>query len=181
MLNTRHRGIPMKAPFSTRFLISSLILLAGLEAQAKFVYTNNDLASSNSVSGFSVDANGVLTQIAGSPFSTGGSGMAGGAFAVTRIATSGTFMYASNGGSHNIAAFSISTGTGSLSSLSGSPYAAGTAAGDISLTASLDGKYLFAALSSNNAILTFQIGSDGSLSQVASASAPAVPTGIKIS
>src|SRR5260370_34161607 len=66
-----------------------LALVSGLGAQSRFVYANNDVPSTNTVSGFTANSNGVLTQITGSPFATGGGGVAGGASGVDRITVAG--------------------------------------------------------------------------------------------
>jgi len=81
-----------------------------LYAQANFVYTNDDLEDvfgENTVSGFSVAANGVLTPIPGSPFQTGGVGSGGGLFAANRVTTCivGNFLYASNDVSADVSGF----------------------------------------------------------------------------
>src|ERR1700719_54940 len=103
----------MRAPLGTT--LTMIVLAAGLEAQTRFVYSNNDVFSSNTVSGFSAAVTGVLTQIAGSPFPTGGGGTGGGQFAANRISIAGgKFLYASNDGTHTIAAFSIDPNTGIL-------------------------------------------------------------------
>jgi 6-phosphogluconolactonase len=171
----------MRAPLGTTLTI--IVLAAGLEAQTRFVYSNNDVFSSNTVSGFSAAATGVLTQIAGSPFPTGGGGTGGGQFAANRIAIAGgKFLYAANDGTHTIAAFSIDPNTGILTPVATSPYPAGATAGwgDISLAASPNGQYLFAGVASNLTLVTFSIGADGSLSQVASTTLPAAASGMKV-
>src|SRR6266550_1111154 len=99
----------MQLPLRILSLISGLVILsAGLEAQPRIVYANNDGFISNTVSGFSADANGVLTEISGSPFATGGGGSSGGGYAVNRIVVAGgKFVFASNSGTHDISVFSI--------------------------------------------------------------------------
>jgi 6-phosphogluconolactonase (cycloisomerase 2 family) len=173
----------MKAPLSKVMIIGGLATLAaGLEAQSKFVYTNNDLATGNSVSAF-LDTNGALTEIANSPFSTGGTGANGGMIAAARIVVAGgKFLYASNDGSQTIAAFAIDANTGALTTVATSPYADGASAtsGDISLAPSVDGQYLFAGVSANKTIVSFKINTDGSLTQVASTASPATPIGMKV-
>lgn len=174
----------MRSPLGTFSIISGLALSAGLEAQPRIVYANNDAYTSNTVSGFSADANGVLTEISGSPFATGGGGTGGGGYAVNRIVVAGgKFLFASDGGTHDISAFSIEPTTGLLTPVPNSPFSAGSNAGwgDISLAASPDGKFLFAGLTSNFTVETFSVGSDGSLTQVASTRVPAIPTGMKVS
>src|SRR5260370_39346182 len=66
-----------------------LALVSGLGAQSRFVYANNDVPSTNTVSGFTANSNGVLTQITGSPFATGGGGVADGASGGDRITVAG--------------------------------------------------------------------------------------------
>jgi 6-phosphogluconolactonase len=174
----------MKAPLSYLFTITGLIALsAGLEGQSSFVYTNDDVFATNTISAFMAGTNG-LTPIPGSPFNTGGGGAGGGGYAVNRIVVAGgKFLMASNGGSHDISVFAIDPTMGTLTPAPASPYSAGSTAsfGDISLAASADGKYLFAGVSSNNTVVTFTIGLDGSLTPVASAPVPASPAGMRAS
>ena len=173
----------MKAPLGTILKISAAAVLAtGLEAQSNFIYTNDDVFTTNTVSGFSVGANGALAPISGSPFSTGGGGTGGGGFAVNRVVVSNGFLYASNGGTQNISAFSIDPNTGNLTPVVTSPYGVGTTTWtDISLAPSADGKFLFAGVAATKTVLTFSIGADGSLTQVGSAAVPAAPAGMKAS
>lgn len=178
----------MKAPLSIALMISGLASYpANLAAQSRFVYANNDLFPGNNVSAFSVDATGSLTEISNSPFATGGSGTGGGAYAVNRIvvattATSGNFLYASNGGSQNIAAFAIDPSLGGLTPVPTSPYATGaTGWNDISLAASPNGQFLFAGITANNSIATFSIAADGSLSQVSGIAIGKAAAGMKVS
>ena len=54
-------------------LLLAFILPVALQAQ-NFVYVTNRTLTTNTVSGFAVDAGGLLTPVPGSPFSTGGVG-----------------------------------------------------------------------------------------------------------
>jgi hypothetical protein len=54
----------------------SLLLVTLAAAQNQFVYTNNQ-SQPNTITGFLVNSDGSLTQIAGSPFATGGNGQNG--------------------------------------------------------------------------------------------------------
>jgi 6-phosphogluconolactonase (cycloisomerase 2 family) len=178
----------MKAPLSIALMISGLASYpANLAAQSRFVYANNDLFPGNNVSAFSVDATGSLTEIPNSPFATGGSGTGGGAYAVNRIvvagsAAGGNFLYASNGGSQNIAAFAIDPSLGGLTPVPTSPYATGGSGwSDISLAASPNGQFLFAGITANNSIATFSIAADGSLSQVSGIAIGKGAAGMKVS
>ena len=151
-----------------------------------FVYTNNNTTGGNTVSAFSVDANGALTQIAGSPFATGGDGGGGGFFAANRISTCvvGTFLFVSNDGSNNISAFSIDPMTGSLTPVPGSPFATGAFAGEgISLGVTPDNRFLFAANSGSNNITTYSIGANGALTIIPGSPVPAggQPDGVRVS
>ena len=173
----------MKNPLSTVLTIAALIAgTAGLDAQPNFVYTNDDNIGSNTVSGFAVDAAGNLTPVLNSPFATGGGGTGGGGFAINRVVISGgTYLYASNGGTSDISAFTIDPVMGGLTAITGSPFSAGgTTFADISLAASPDGKFLFAGVTSNNTLVSFNIQPGGSLTQAASLAAPAAPSGMKV-
>jgi 6-phosphogluconolactonase len=175
----------MRAPLSTAVMIIGLVgYSASLEAQSRFVYTNNDVLTTNTVSGFSVAANGAISEIAGSPFPTGGGGTGGGGFAVNRVTVAGgKFLYASNDGTHDIGAFVIDPVAGGLTQVPTSPYSAGANSGwgDISLAASADGQFLFAGVASNLTVVTFGIGTDGSLTPLSSVASPASPAGMKAS
>jgi 6-phosphogluconolactonase (cycloisomerase 2 family) len=151
-----------------------------------FVYTNNNVGGTNTVSAFSVASNGVLTQIVGSPFLTGGSGSGSGLFASNRITTSmvGNFLFVSNGGSNNISVFSINPATGSLTAVAGSPFPTGGAAGNgISLGVTPDNKFLFAANAGSGNITVYSIAANGALAPIPGSPFPAggQPDGIKVS
>jgi 6-phosphogluconolactonase len=151
-----------------------------------FVYINNNRAGINSVSAFSVDANGLLTPIAGSPFATGGSGGGSGFFAANRLTTCvvGSFLFVANEQSNNISVFSINPATGALSLVPGSPFATGGIAGSgISLGVTSDNRFLFASSSGSRNIAVFSIGANGTLLSIPGSPFPAgsEPDGIKVS
>jgi 6-phosphogluconolactonase len=68
---------------------------------------------------FNIGAAGALSQISGSPFTTGGGPSA------VQIDRSGKYVYAANRGDGTITGFAIGS-TGALTALAGSPYASGT-------------------------------------------------------
>jgi len=182
-------SVPIAATmFSWVFLITVLLVVDGttLLAQANFIYTNNNNAFvSNTVSAFSVASNGLLTEIAGSPFPTGGTGNgANGFIASNRITACGNFLYASNSFSGDVSGFSINPTTGNLTPIPGSPFAAGgmTFFG-ISLAATAKCDFLFAANGDASQIFAFQIGSNGVLTLVQGSpfSVPSQPDGVSIS
>src|SRR5437764_1015237 len=121
----------MRLPLSILSIVSGLVTVStGLEAQPRIIYANNDAYGSNTVSSFSADGNGVLTEISGSPFATSGGGTGGGGYAVNRIVVAGgKFLFASNGGTHDISAFSIEPNTGFLTPVPNSPFSAGSTSG----------------------------------------------------
>jgi 6-phosphogluconolactonase (cycloisomerase 2 family) len=136
------------------FLIATLYCIAfstTIFAQGKFVYTNNDQSFNNSVSGFSVDANGKLTGLANSPWKTGGGG--GTCYDCKSdhkilVSEKGPFLFVANDGDRNVSVFHINPQTGDLSSVDGSPFGVGGDDNDdksIMLAMSPDEKYLYAA------------------------------------
>jgi 6-phosphogluconolactonase (cycloisomerase 2 family) len=154
----------------TKSFLGVVLCASGLMAQdPTFVYTNNDRAP-NSVSAFSVAANGALTAVPGSPFLTGGTGIGGGFFASNRITTAivKDFLYAGNSGSNNVSAFSINPATGVLTSVSGSPFATGGSADGegISLATTPDDNFLIAANAGSVNITVYSIAPNGALSPV---------------
>lgn len=153
-------------------LVMSVFLAANLTAQDNFVYTNNDETGPNTVSVFAVGDDGVLTQVPGSPFLTGGRGgpgIQGRLFATNRIRVTGKFLYASNAdpSSNNVSGFSIDPETGSLTPVPGSPFPTG---GDgnwgISLAPTPNGQFLYAGNHGTSDITVFSIGPEGELTTV---------------
>jgi 6-phosphogluconolactonase (cycloisomerase 2 family) len=157
-----------------------------LHAQANFVYTNNNNSFvQNTVSAFSVDSNGILAEISGSPFSTGGTGNgANGFIAANRITICNNFLYASNGLSGDVSGFSIDPSSGKLTTIPGSPFAAGgTTFFGISLAARAKCDFLFAANGDLSEIFVFQIDNNGALVPVQGSpfSVPSQPDGVRVS
>jgi hypothetical protein len=130
------------------------------------------LGANGGVAGFSIDQQtGVLTEVAGSPFSTGSYGTPG------RIVIDPYgFLYVtltnSPDGPDYIAGFAISNSTGALTPLPGSLFAVNSmfVAG---LAGDLSGQYLFAGAPLTQTIDEFQVNpSTGALTAVAGTSAP---------
>jgi 6-phosphogluconolactonase len=84
--------------------------------RAEFAYVAN--AQSNNVSAYSIDANGALTPVPGSPF---GAGRLPESVAVDRT---GKFAYVANVLDNNVSAYRIGA-NGALTPVRGSPFAAG--------------------------------------------------------
>ena len=123
----------------------------------KFVYAPN--STDSTISAYSLDGtSGALTQIAGSPFTTGPY-----PFGVV-ISPYGKFLYTANISGNTISAFSIDGATGTLTPLSGSPFAAGPYPQDLAFSPS--GKFLYVSNSSGGTCFRLRANSDGSLTQV---------------
>ncbi|HET9177937.1 MAG TPA: beta-propeller fold lactonase family protein [Terriglobia bacterium] len=140
----------LKSMRSCVWIFALLVVFSTSLYAQNFVYTNNDLASANanSVSAYSVDTNGDLSPIPGSPFATNGTGNGGGLSSASRIVVAGNFLYASNAASNNVSAFTVDTGTGVLTAVSGTPFPTNAfddpSNSGISLAATPGGNFLYA-------------------------------------
>jgi 6-phosphogluconolactonase (cycloisomerase 2 family) len=145
---------------------------------ANFVFVNNQAASGNSISGYSVAVDGTLTSLASSPTLTGGLGANAACSSVNRLVLSAgnNLLFVSNGGDQTISAFQIDPTSGALTAVAGSPFASGLtldACSGISLSATPDGRFLMA--SSNGQIKTFSIGAGGVLTSLSTAANSVTP------
>ena len=181
----------------TRIARSALLLsllangTAGVHAADQFIYTNSDIQGANNVQGFRVGADGTLSEIAGSPFATGGVGAGAGYHASTRIAISarGRFLYASNSITNDISAFSIDPSSGNLAPVPGSPFSLESSSPSnsfdfgISLAVTPNGQFLMAGNPASERITAFRIEADGSLAAVPGSPffAGGKPIGMKVS
>jgi 6-phosphogluconolactonase (cycloisomerase 2 family) len=145
----------------------SLLLTAAAVAQNRFVYTNDETAP-NTVSVAQIQSDGSLTQIAGSPFTTGGNG-GGGWVEGLAIASvdKNSYLYVDNGGDGTISGLKIDPVKGSLRPVPRSPFLADGIAGNYALAVSPDNRFLFASSSATTVIHAYAIfGRTGSLSEV---------------
>jgi len=153
------------------FCLAALVLLCvGLAAAQSFVYTNDDVFLSNTVSGFSVASKGTLTKVAGSPFATGGVGNQSGFDASNRIKSTiaGNFLFVSNTVSNDVSVFTIDPTTGTLTLVPGSPFPTG-GSGDglgISVAPTPNGMFLMAGNSGSNNMSVLRIAGDGTLTPI---------------
>jgi 6-phosphogluconolactonase (cycloisomerase 2 family) len=103
-------------------------LALAVDGTGKYLYVANHYANNN-VSAYSIDpATGILTPLAGSPF-TAGIGPND-----IEVDFSGKFVYVANGESGlsgDVSVFGIDTANGSLTQVSGSPFAAGYVPGSL--------------------------------------------------
>jgi len=113
------------------------VLTCTASAQTKnLLYVNSNIAitGQNSVIALVNDGNGNLSPVAGSPFATGGTGVAGmgtlgndlpwDADGQIMLNQNATLLFAVNGHSNDISAFTINT-DGSLTAVAGSPFPSG--------------------------------------------------------
>ena len=151
-------------------LVMAVLSPMAAQAQGNYVYVNNQ-AAANTVSGYSVSAAGALTQLSGSPFSTGGTGANVVCYGLNRITLSpvNNLLFVANTGDRTITSFQINPATGILTRVAGSPFPTLLTLDScqgISLAATPDGNFLFA--SSNGQIETFTINAGGTLTPLPS-------------
>jgi 6-phosphogluconolactonase (cycloisomerase 2 family) len=123
---------------------------------------------SGNVSAFSIGTNGVLTELAGSPFSLG----AGATAAGLAIDPKGQFLYAADSANNKIASFSISSG-GTLSAV-GAPVVAGTT--PVAVAVDSTSSFVYSANKGSNDVSAFKATS-GALNQIAGSPYAVEPAG----
>jgi 6-phosphogluconolactonase (cycloisomerase 2 family) len=147
-----------------------LTLLAVIPSKAyaarEFLYTNdNEVYGPNTVTAFSIETDGTLKTIPGSPFRTGAKAASGYYIgnADYTIRVKGDFLFVSNDDS--VSVFTIAPASGALSLIPGSPFEiAGPASGyGIALAVSPNRHFLFAGDVQKRAISVFTIDANGSL------------------
>lgn len=128
-------------------------------------------SSTGSIFAFTVNADGSLTSVVGSPFAAGA--VASHLAVISSSAVSNTnFLYAANSDdpSGSISAFSITT-NGGLVPVPGSPFPTLSGAGPEGFYSG--GKFLYVALKNANAVAAFAIANDGSLTPITGSPFPA--------
>lgn len=121
------------------------------------LYVTNQ--SANSVSAYSIAADGSLSPLTGSPFTTGETPRA------ASVSPDGKYLYLVNETSENISAYSIAA-DGSLGPVAGSPFS--TKGAPLGVAVSPDGRHLYVAhVAFGNDVLAYSIAANGSLSPVA--------------
>jgi 6-phosphogluconolactonase len=102
------------------FLAGAAPVGLGIDPQGALLFVAN--SGSNNVSAYAIDSsNGVLGQVTGSPFATGGVGPS-----AVAVDADTSFAYVTEQGSHDVAAFSIAS-NGALQPVKGSPFGVATA------------------------------------------------------
>jgi 6-phosphogluconolactonase (cycloisomerase 2 family) len=173
-INTGTKPAGLLRLFAMLVLVMAVLSPLAAQAQGNYVYVNNQ-AAANSVSAYSVSATGALTQLSGSPFSTGGVGANVVCYGLNRITLSqiNNLIFVANTGDRTITSFQINPATGILTRVAGSPFPTLLTLDGcqgISLAATPDGNFLFA--SSNGQIETFTINAGGTLTPLATPLTP---------
>jgi 6-phosphogluconolactonase (cycloisomerase 2 family) len=122
-------------------------VLVSSGAPAYFLVATN--YGSGNVSVFSVNDDGSLAEVAGSPFAAGNGPSA--SVVVYPIGFIGAYLYVANSLSNNISGFHFDQSTGSLSPLSASPFPAGTHPSSLAVA----GMGVFAASSGSNSLCAY--------------------------
>ena len=147
------------SPFATASTPTQVVV----DASAQFVYVPDFNDGRGGVSAFTLSSvsTGNLVPVPGfSPFYTKSSGGPLG------VATTGQFLYVSEQNANEVAALSITSGTGGLIPIAPEYYATGSQPTGIVLSPS--GKYLYVANNGGTTISGYQVNADGSLSEMAS-------------
>jgi 6-phosphogluconolactonase len=93
-----------------------------VDPTGKFLYASNDNDPVDSISAFTIEPSGALTPVPNSPFAI--PGPTGGTSEPFGIVDTGSFVYTTLS-TNQVAAFSVNSATGALTSVPGSPFAAG--------------------------------------------------------
>ena len=167
-----NQGIPTvvtNSPFTTGNGPYGLAIAPG----GGVLYTANTLDSS--ISEFTINADGSLTEISGSPIGEPAQNSSPVALFIDK---SDKYLYAANQGSTSLAAYSIGS-DGTLALLTNSPF--GTGSGPGTIAGDSGGKYLFVGNQTNPEIQSFSLDtSNGTLTSVATYGVAAKPTSIAI-
>lgn len=135
------------APAQTGFTPVKL----AIDPSGKFLYASNSVSSS--LSAYSVGSSGALTPIPGQPFTVGA-----GPNWIT-IDPSGKFLYVASLNAGNFSGFTIDSGSGALTPMSGSPYAVVVSpiTPVSAVKVDLSGKFLYATALNSNKIYGYTI------------------------
>jgi len=135
---------------------------------SKFVYANLDESTNNYVAGYSINSDGTLTELSGSPFATGGAGINGGWFGAKAIAIAHkkNLLFVSNKHDNTITVFSIDPSTGVLTAVGSPVSSGGTMSSSGSLAVDANDNFLFIGNNGSNNISVFSIASNGTLTAV---------------
>jgi 6-phosphogluconolactonase len=177
----------MKTQSRTLLSLATILFLfvpCAMQAQ-QYVYANNDDDSGgdhNQVTAFKVTNTGQMKQI--NVYPTGGLGT-GGLNALNSIVAakvgSNVCLFVSNGGSNNVSAFTIKPSDGTLTTVTGSPFASGGEGNNYNIgLAVADNRLLFAGNTVSNNISVFGIKSSCALELGKTYNTAGSPDGMKV-
>jgi 6-phosphogluconolactonase (cycloisomerase 2 family) len=163
---------PMKHTiFNITLTLSLFLMISSLSAfaQGRFIYTNNDRESNNSISGFKVNGNGTLELLPGFPTGTDG----GGGTPDTRVSNDkiavterGPFLFASSDGDQEVASYHLNPNTGALSFIGTINLGDGGDDEAITLAVAPNEKFLYVFNNNSRKLYALQINNDGTLTQL---------------
>jgi 6-phosphogluconolactonase (cycloisomerase 2 family) len=145
------------------------------ETTTVYIQSNDPTANQNSIIAYSVTNDGKATLLSGSPFLTGGTGLANPQQALgpndldVPMVVKGNILYAANSGSNTIAAMSIGS-DGKLSAITGSPFASG---GENPVSVAIRGDKIYVVNKAQDPLngniappnyVVFQLAADGKIS-----------------
>jgi 6-phosphogluconolactonase len=154
---------------------SSEAKAAVVDPSGRFLFVSD--WDNDSVYVYSINqTSGALTAVSGSPFSNGFTSFTNDSNGIA-VDPTGRFAYVVEYDT-DVAGFSINRFTGALTTLSGSPWAAGTNPASVAVDAT--GKYLFIAEASGNQLLRFPISATGTLGASTSIAVGTLPKFVAI-
>lgn len=141
-----------------------------MHAGAQYIYVNNNTIP-NSIAALAIDpGTGALTQLAGSPFATGGNGDFSPSVGGLNVVVAANRLYATNSTSNTVSAFDVEN-DGSLTTIPGSPFPTlGITPNGIAINAGAT--LLFVASFFSNDVAVFTIASNGALTHVSGSPFP---------
>ena len=143
-----------------------------IDSTGAFLYTAN-AAPDNSISIFTIEADGSLQPLSGSPIGETFTGPI-----ALLLDNSGKYLYVANEGSNNLGAYAVGS-DGGLTLLTNSPFATGTQPSLI--TSDPSGKFLFVGNQSSPVVQSFSLDpGTGTLTSVATYSVSGTPTSIAV-
>lgn len=167
-------------------LLVVLLIAACLPASAQqYIVTNdNAFGSTNSATVLKVSTSGQVKVL--QTYTTGGPAAGGAFFALTGVASArvgtNTCVFVSNGGNSTIAAFTLNTTTGALTTVAGSPFsygASGAQTSGIGLAVAAN-KFLYAGNTISTSISAIRISSTCALKGLKTYTVAGPPDGLKV-
>jgi 6-phosphogluconolactonase (cycloisomerase 2 family) len=143
---------PLSTPtFSTGSGATSFPGFPAIDPTGSFLYVPN--SGDGTISVFSIAPNGLLTQITGSPFSTG----AGTSPTMVAITPSNKFLYVTDAANNKVVGFTIGAGGALSGNTTSSPYATGNLPQGLAIDVS--GAFLVVANNSDNTLTYYSVDS----------------------